>query len=84
MIVLPLEMFQISIHKFLDYLIFDRFLHRGVRNCFFPILFIYFPYPIWTFISLFYLDFYFLCCWPSTSRMPIRPGVFPIRLAFVS
>ena len=21
----------------------------------------------------------FLCCWPSTSRTPIRPGVFPFR-----
>ena len=35
-------------------------LYHGLRNCFFFILFIYFPpYSIWTFISHFFLDFSF-------------------------
>ena len=33
-------------------------LHRDLRHGFFYLL-IYFPYPIWTFISIFYLDFRF-------------------------
>ena len=33
--------------------------HRGLRNDFFFLYqLIYFPYSIWTFISLYYLDFY--------------------------
>ena len=58
MIVLPLVIFQISIHKFLDCLIFDRnFSSRYLGNAFFS--FHSFHYSIWTFIFLFFLDFHF-------------------------
>ena len=43
------------------YMFLTAILHRGLRNDFFlflqPIYF--FPFSIWTFISLFFLDFYF-------------------------
>ena len=32
--------------------------HRGLGNGFFNLSFTYFPYSIWTFISLFFLNFY--------------------------
>ena len=34
------------------------------------------------YVTIYYFivfEFSFLCCWPSTSRTPIRPGVFPFR-----
>ena len=37
----------------LDRVFFIAILHCGLRNCFFPL--IYFPYSIWTFISLPYM-----------------------------
>ena len=44
---------------FPTHLFLTAILHRGLRNDFFFRSHLVFPYFIWTFISLFFLDFYF-------------------------
>ena len=53
--------------SFFYYVVFTAILHRGLRNCFFyPLIYfiqflfgLLFPFSLWTFITLFSLDFYF-------------------------